>query len=353
MFPCFSLVLMVNHACNLRCTYCYTGRKFNYRMPMAVASAAIDRAVASVEPGGTLDLGFFGGEPLLEAAFIERVLRHARKRTRDAGIELCVGLTTNGAVTDARAWSLMTRSDVDLAVSCDGLPEVHDAHRLFPDGGGSSDPVLRTLRKLVARKRDFRVVLVARPDTVARLPDGIRYLLDLGVRRFEPNLDLWCRWTSEDVERLDAAIVECAEVWRHHLPDIGIGWFDEKAALLAEMPLAGCARCGFGQGEVAVAPTGRLYPCERLIGEDAEHNPMRLPGNALDGGDFLALPSAPCRSHDACRHCAIAAFCNTTCRCSNYVRTGDVRKPDRLLCMLNEICLRETAAVLQDMCVSA
>ena len=57
MFPRFSLVLMVNHACNLRCTYCYTGAKFGRAMSRTVAMRAVDRAVHSIGSGGTLELG--------------------------------------------------------------------------------------------------------------------------------------------------------------------------------------------------------------------------------------------------------------------------------------------------------
>jgi uncharacterized protein len=87
-----------------------------------------------------------------------------------------------------------------------------------------------------------------------------------------------------------------------------------------------------------------LYPCERLIGEDRQDNPMRLKGDALHGHDFTALEPAEPRTHPACSACPIDAICTTTCRCSNYVRTGNAARPDRLLCMLNEYC---TTAVLR------
>jgi len=63
----FALTLVVNHACNLRCTYCFTGDKVRRPMRLATGRKAIDRALQSLLPGGTLHLGFFGGEPLIEA----------------------------------------------------------------------------------------------------------------------------------------------------------------------------------------------------------------------------------------------------------------------------------------------
>ena len=81
----FGLTLMVNHACNLRCTYCYTGGKFNAPMPARIALAAIDRALASLATSGRLELSFFGGEPLIESARILEWMDYARSRAEADG----------------------------------------------------------------------------------------------------------------------------------------------------------------------------------------------------------------------------------------------------------------------------
>src|SRR4051812_20436640 len=108
MYQRFSLVLMVNHACNLRCTYCYTGAKVQRPMPEAVGTTAIDRALASLAPGGTLQLGFFGGEPLIEAPLVQRLIAHARRRGAAANCGVELSLTTNGTQASDEAWSVMT-----------------------------------------------------------------------------------------------------------------------------------------------------------------------------------------------------------------------------------------------------
>jgi uncharacterized protein len=342
----FGLVLMVNHACNLRCSYCYTGEKFSRAMPLEVGCRAIDRAVASLKDGGRLELGFFGGEPLIEAELIESLVAHARGRVADRGIELSLSLTTNGTLSTPAAWRVMCAPDLELAVSFDGRPAEHDRHRLTVHGAGSSEAVLATLKKLIAMGRAPTVITVVRPDTVAHLADGLRFLRDLGVRRVEPSLDLWTAWTQEDIARLVESVAGCARVWRESLPEFSVSWFDEKAVQLAGVPREVSARCGFGAGEIAVAPSGNLYPCERLIGEDRAGDPMRLPGHALDGGDFLGMAAKAGRSDEGCDVCALASICSTICRCSNYVRTGDVRHPDALLCAWNQACVDETARML-------
>ena len=345
-FRAFSLVLMVNHACNLRCNYCYTGAKAHRPMRLVTGDAAIDRAVASLDTGGTLELGFFGGEPLIEASHILEWMHHARRICEPKGIDLRFNLTTNGTIQSPAAWQVMLAQDMELSVSCDGHPARHDRHRVRADGSGSSQEVLAGMRWLQNAGKEFQVVTVVRPDTLRELPESFVYLHALGAKQISLSLDLWCPWISSDVALLESVIAECADLWAAWIPNFSVNWFDEKAARMANLQVVSdTARCGFGVGEIAVAPSGRLYPCERLIGEDREGQPMQL-GHVLDASDFLQITPSPARTDDPCSAYQIQSICSTTCRCSNYVRTGDVSRPDGLLWRLDKACFRETHRVL-------
>jgi uncharacterized protein len=134
------------------------------------------------------------------------------------------------------------------------------------------------------------VILVVRPDSVAALPDGIRHLRSLGVRRVEPSLDLWTHWTPDDLAPAPSQpAAACAELWRDGLPDHAVSWFDEKLCAPFGRPRPRLLPLRYGAGQIAVAPSGNLYPCERLIGEDRPQQPARLAGGALDGADFLGF----------------------------------------------------------------
>jgi uncharacterized protein len=344
-YECFDLVLMVTHQCNLHCSYCYMGQHFSRAMAWETGKAAIERAIHSVRPGGVLELGFFGGEPLLEAELVARLADCAQNAAHAAKIDLRPGLTTNGTQCNGAAWDVMLRPDLDLCISHDGLPEIHNRFRRRSDGSGDAMQVFETIRRLQDAGRMPRAVMVVHPENAGVLPEGIQWLCDRGVERIDLALDVWATWHSADVERLERSLGDAADLWREGLPNRGINWFDEKAAHVAGVPIESTARCQFGDGEIAVAPSGNLYPCERLIGEDRDDQPLRLTGHAMDGEDFCGSP-APGRSSAACGVCAVRGQCNTTCRCNNFIRTGDPTRPDALLCLLDRVCYRETARVL-------
>lgn len=321
MFRRFGLILVVNHACNMRCTYCYTGEKFGRRMPPEMGRHAIDRAFQSLHDGGTLELAFFGGEPLAEAELIEELIEYATTQTRQRSARLDITMTTNGTIKSPAAWRVMNDPRVALSISHDGLPEVHDRHRRTADGSGTSSMVVETIGELAQAGRDFNVILVVRPDNVRQLADGIAWLRSQGARHFIPSLDVWVGWNDADVEAIAGAMQDCQQVWLGLVPEGSISWIDEAVAKRLQLPFSETARCGFGSGEIAIAPSGRLYPCERLVGADELTNQFVLKGHATDEGPFLppAGQEQPPRSD-----------CAASCPCSNVVRTGCPTTSDRL-----------------------
>ncbi|HEY9247815.1 MAG TPA: radical SAM protein, partial [Rariglobus sp.] len=183
-YPAFGLTLVVNHACNLRCSYCYTGDKFHAAMSPEMGRQAIRRAFASVFEGGVLQVGFFGGEPLIEAPSIGEWMKFARREAGAQGKRVRFNLTTNGTLVESEAGAVLMDSGVDLAISCDGTAGRHDKHRRDIHGGGSYARVEHTVRTLVRAGRVFTVVMVVRPDTLDELTCGLAHLRELGVTRF-------------------------------------------------------------------------------------------------------------------------------------------------------------------------
>ena len=54
----------------------------------------------------------------------------AREAGLRAGVEVGFHVTTNGTIDTPEAWAVMGQEDLRVAVSFDGLPEVHDRFRV-------------------------------------------------------------------------------------------------------------------------------------------------------------------------------------------------------------------------------
>jgi uncharacterized protein len=319
-------------------------------MTQEVGERAIVRSINSVEDGGFLELGFFGGEPFLASKRIILLTSFAREEAARSGINLAISVTTNGTILDDDVWSIVSQSEMNLSISIDGRPPTHNHNRCFPNGDGSSEIVERHIKALLDRGVTFRVVTVVAPETVAQLDEEIKYLHELGCHHIELSLDVWSPWGPEATEQLRNTIPRCAQLWLEGLPTRTLSWFDDKAAQLTESGQV-LIPCGFGKGDIAVTPSGHLYPCERLVQADDLDNPMRLRGNVFDGDDFDYGPCSDLRTAGACQGCAIKDACNTTCGCCNHARTGEIGHPDKLLCLFNQWCLAETELALEKVVV--
>ena len=86
------VTLCLTHDCNLDCSYCYAGHKHKKVMTWETAERALafsfDHAAQEVQ------LGFFGGEPLLEWALLQR----STERVQALAVERnAMGMTTAAA----------------------------------------------------------------------------------------------------------------------------------------------------------------------------------------------------------------------------------------------------------------
>ncbi len=342
----FTLTLVLTHACDLACTYCSAGPKDSRRLDERTGRRAIERAVASRREGGRLELGFFGGEPLLEWPLARRLLAFARERA-----PVDAALTTNGTHLDDRVARELVEDDVDVTLSIDGLSEVHDAERRFAGGRGSHAVAMAAFDRLAALGRKPRVLSVVRPRNVGRLAEGVRSLVDAGATVLQPSLDYHARWTLDDVGRLEDAVFALGQLYAERFPDLSIGWLDTKVALLGGL-LAAPIACGFGRGEVAVAPSGRIYPCERLVRDDRDTR--FVIGHVNESEDPFRDHAASCAPGDAsCGGCAARPLCSSACACANLARTATVDRPDGLVCALEQACLAAARRTLEAVALRA
>ncbi len=351
MYKRFGLTLMVTQDCNLACDYCYIGKKTDCVMSLEMGETAIDRAVRSIEPGGILELGFFGGEPFLVPELIIDLIWHAEIEAKKADIQLAISITTNGTIVNGKTKAIMMMPEVDIVFSIDGRKETHDRHRHFKNGHGSFDLVYANYQILLNENKNIRVVTVVSPSSVANIDQEISALRQMGCKEIELSLDLWSNWDTQAMGELQQATARCAKLWAEGLPEYRLSWFDDKAVSLTEAN-SPIFRCGFGKGDIAVSPTGNLYPCERLIGDDSPENPMQLAGHVYDGIDFLFGQQTEIRQASECIECGIKDQCDTGCGCCNFTRSGKAGRPDKLLCLFNQWCLQETQNVLNKMIAS-
>ena len=333
-----SLSLVLTHACNLACSYCSMGEHHETRMPDAVADRAVDLAF---EPGSEVDIAFFGGEPLIELALLERTARRAKTLATRLDRPLRMSVTTNGTLLDEERFATLRELGVRVALSLDGVLDAQDAGRRRL-GGQSSHAAAVRAAKMIAAHGDLEVISVITPQTVRLLPKSIAFLLSLGAKNVVLNPDYGSQWTRSDLEAWENALEEVSRIWStvrdDGRGDVSMPLFDDPILASLKGGLEPFDRCLSEQRtKLAVAPSGRIYPCDRLVGDDRD--PRFVIGHVDDFTLARARSSLPVIDGPArgeCGECPERSRCGAHCACSNVAETGSLEVPGAVQCWFQQ-----------------
>ena len=205
------LILLVTHACQLRCAYCRV-RKYGASMDAETAAAGVRWLMRSLRRD--VELQFFGGEPLLALPVVRGATELAERLAREAGKTVRFLLTTNGLALDAKAVSFLRAHRFSVEVSCDGTMSAQDAQRPTAGGAGSWSKMRAGLERMRDAGVPYQVIAVVLPEDAARAHERVETLAAMGHRRIQINYALGVHWTATQAAALSRSMDQAADVAR-------------------------------------------------------------------------------------------------------------------------------------------
>ncbi|MDR1675826.1 MAG: radical SAM protein, partial [Tannerella sp.] len=321
--PCPTAVsLFLTTACNLRCTYCYAsaGDTVRESMPLDVAKRGIDYVVANAvrQKASTVELNYHGGgEPTVNWRTLTYSFNHARRRTQAAGLELNASTATNGMLTD-RQIDWITAHLQGASLSCDGLPEAQDRHRVRPSGRGSSARVIHTLRRFDEAGFNYGIRMTATAELIPFMADSVDYLFSsfrTHSVQIEPAYQIgrYADQPSAETEAFLTAFREAQRRAKKHGKQIT--YSGARVGILTNH------FCAVSQDSFALLPDGAVSSCFEACSHSNPHASVFLygqPDEASDGYRFdmerlglLRRQGVQRREH--CRECFAKWTCAGDC----------------------------------------
>ena len=253
--------------CNLACAYCYVNKNCA-TMSVATARRSLDFLFRHAPSGRPIEIGFFGGEPLLEFPLLQTITDLIQNHPAYDPARVSLALTTNGTLfTDGMADFLKAQA-FKVCVSCDGPPHVQDLFRRTGDGAGTAATVEQTLKAAQEALPQVLVNAVYPPRTFRFLPETVEYLSGLGLRQIFLNPDYSASWSQAEADELPAVYQAVAnryiDWYLRHTPHY-VSLIDNKIAVLIRGGYQPVERCQMGTGELAIAPDGGNYSLGTFI----------------------------------------------------------------------------------------
>jgi putative peptide-modifying radical SAM enzyme len=266
------------------------------------------------DPSPTLT--FYGGEPLVRADLIEKIVREAPVRR--------FMMQTNGTLLDRLPPEIVNRF-ITLLISLDGKRELTDANR----GAGVYDRVMENIRKIRAQgytgELIARMTVTEKTDIVeavchlASNPDysfssihwqvDANFAGDFSLRRFEE----WAR------DSYNPGIRSLVDIWVDHMETNGnvLKWYpflDPLEDLLSGRKSR--LRCGSGYANYSIMTDGNIGPCPVMTGMSQYYV------GHISRSHPLELDPVPIRGD--CPECRIRTFCGGRCLYSNITQPWGV-----------------------------
>lgn len=153
------LIVLPTEQCNFRCTYCYEDFEVG-RMKPAIVNGLKRLIESRAESLRTLQISWFGGEPLLALPVVRDVLMHAGQVSRSRQFSLGSSMTTNAYLLDANTLSELVELGVsEYQITLDGPRSMHDSSRVRADGEGTFDVIFANIMSAHWSIHNFKITL--------------------------------------------------------------------------------------------------------------------------------------------------------------------------------------------------
>lgn len=273
-----------------------------------------------------VEIGFIGGEPLLEFELIKNIVGYVCDKKPDSPYIFFA--STNGTLLtdEMKDWFTEHKKCVWLGISLDGTKETHDHNRSNSFDLIDIDFFLRTWPEQGTKMTlsDF---------SLTRLAKDIKYLHSLGftsidgVNPAEGDFD----WDKDEYLKILAPqLSELVEYYVENDKLTPCFIFDKKLYHLEASNLESQKWCGIGTGTHFFDIDGKMYPCSFIT-------PMTFPQedlNEIMKTDFY--DSNKFIDEDCKNNCYIYPMC-PTCAGANYMVNKNFKQRNKSKCRINKL----------------
>lgn len=357
------LILHLTNECNLRCRYCVHSGEYPYHSGYSDEAMSFDNAKRGIDyyfwgleqvrkknPFKKPTVSFYGGEPLLEFELIKQCIEYIKERYYPVFGKPIFTISTNGTLLNEEKAEYLIKNEVGLAISLDGPREEHDRNRVFVDGRGSFNTIMKNFEKIEKKypeilKQSLALITLDYGTDLSKVSDFFNKSSTIPqmcrVSFVSTSFsDYYHRFNEKDRLKIVNQILDLEKIYskkilEKDLSGFSVGLFGNSDFCHFIRPVLGRARnslmpftgsCVPGE-KISVHPDGTIHMCERINA----HFPI---GNVREGLDFKYIADITTLYNQQitseCSGCSIQRLC-TLCF-AQCAANGEFKKPEDNVC---------------------
>jgi uncharacterized protein len=264
------------------------------------------------------EIGYHGGgEPTANWRVLTASFDYAKEKASELGLDFRATSASNGFFTTRQIdWIISHLHGVSL--SFDGLPWIHDKHRVTASGNGSSKTVMHTMRQFDDAQFSYGIRMTVTREAIPYLPDCVDYI----VRNFHP-----ARIQVEPAYQLgrgasepSAETEQFIEHYRNAQERARACGFEIRFSA-ARQDVITNHFCGITEDSFSLSPDGNVSACFEVFAEDRPYADLFFYGvPSADAEGFVfdmerlkVLRSATVENRPFCNGCFAKWHCAGDC----------------------------------------
>ena len=350
-YPLRLLRLYVTKTCNMACTYCFEPEHNGPQMNLDTLTRAVRafRDWLMKHPDQSYELikiNFFGGEPLVCKDLLRQAVPVIYETMQGFERKYKITINTNATLITPEVAHWLVTNRIMVYTSLDGLLETNDRQRVFHNGRGSFNSVMRGLAHLIdAADSDYienyiTILCTVSSNNLIEVEALAYYLYEMGIRNLAFNAAFSCaahvpsgtrdpsHWTSmtrDESRDFVFRMIALQKELIHKNFHIGGMW----AYVPQRLKNGGTVFCQAVGNEIGVSHAGKLYPCPttldnesacigELSGENFAFNHISYKWNDRTNDRM-----------EKCTTCDISGICRGGCPASAMLNGHDIYDPQQ------------------------
>lgn len=305
--------ITITEKCNLKCKYCY---ETNCKNNNTISYENIDKSLEFLKEELKVrkKISIHGGEPFLEIDKLKYSIKKIRDIESEINEKIIITTTSNATILNEDILSIVSKDIDGLTISIDGNEEAHDKFRVFKNGEGSHNKVLKNAKIFNDIVDNLRIRMTFNKDTASLLYESFSFLVENGFKTIVAHPDMNDKnWDEEDLEVLFKNVLKIKDSYSER--DINSNLLEKDLTLLGN--------CEIGMN---IYHDGTIYPCIGVIG-----NEEMIIGNVNEGiykEKIDRIIHENKKVISSCRNCDLYDYCEgTRCKIINKTVTGSFELP--------------------------
>lgn len=339
------LYLLLTDGCNLGCSYCYIEnalpRNYSFSvMSKETAFKALDLFANNLskvvdEPKVVI----YGGEPLMNMEVIFAIVQRFEELKKEGRLpeKAALIINTNATLIDERFLNFIQGKDVQIAVSLDGMKEMHDSMRRYKNGAGTYEKVIENCKLMSERKINFGFSVTITKANIHQLEEVLLNIHDkFNINSIGFNIAIYqgegiIGMTKEEyAELVTKKLISCFKICR----DKGI--YEDRIMRKVNAFVMGYPYiydCGAPGDQLVVTPDEFVGVCQAYCGTKKFFVPMNQLGNPSEHPIWQEWRHRSPLHQKQCYGCIAMGICGGGCPYNAELKTGSIWGIDEGFCV--------------------